>query len=192
LSADRIYPAPPANKRSAEDQARYLSQLTRQIFNLVLSEATIHSLQRYLASAGPENVEDLVGATLLECWEAHHAGTSLTDQEMIRAADRVRQRAIRASKRVSPTDKTETTPSSHLPPEDEVSLVVREFQTVLENSSPEEALIFQRYYLDGQKDIKALAEDLHMSVSTVYRRLNQIRQRFQARRDAIEPPHWAD
>jgi DNA-directed RNA polymerase specialized sigma24 family protein len=71
-------------------------------------------------------------------------------------------------------------------------LVLREFQTVLAQSSPEEALVFQRYYLNGERDISRLAEELQMSPATVYRRLSRIRQAFLARRDALEPPHWAD
>jgi hypothetical protein len=192
LSSDLSYPTPPADKRNLEAQARYLSELISFIFKLPLSEATIHALRRYFARVGPENSEDLVAAILLECWEAHRSETTLTEQELIRAADRVRQRLIRETKRTVLTGTPEVTPSHDLPPEEEVSFVLREFQSILERSSPEEALLFQRYYLDGQRDIRALSEELHMSPATVYRRLSQIRANFLSRREALEPPHWAD
>jgi DNA-directed RNA polymerase specialized sigma24 family protein len=183
---------PPADKRDASAQAAYLSGLIKSIFGLHLSEVVVRGLRRYIASAGPENIEDLVSAILLECWEIHQAGAALTEPDVLRAADRLRQRLVRANRRTILTEKPETTPSPDLPPEEEVMLVLREFQAVLERSSPEEAFIFQRYYLDGQKDIKALAEELHVSPQTIYRWLSRIRHDFLSRRNDLEPPHWAN
>jgi hypothetical protein len=192
LNADRPYPAPPADKRDAEAQVRYLSEMTNVIFKKPLSENAIRILRRFFASVGPENIEDLVGALMLELWESQAGAPEFLESDIIRAADRVRQRLIRASRRTALTDRTDETPSRELLPEEEIMLVLREFQTILQRSSPEEAIIFQRYYLDGQKDINALSRELHMSPATIYRRLGRIRKNFLSRRDATEPPSGLD
>ena len=192
MNEDRLYPTPPTDKRDVNAQVRYLGELTNFIFGLTLSEAVLHGLRRYFARAGSENAEDLVGAILLECWEVHRAGTSLTELEIIRAADKLRQRLIRASRKTVRLGKPEITPSRDLPPEEEIPLVVREFQTILKRGSPEEALLFQRYYLDGPKDIRLLSEELHLSVATIYRRLEKIREKFKSVREGLEPSHSTD
>lgn len=68
---------------------------------------------------------------------------------------------------------------------------MREFQAILERSSPEEALLFQRYYMDGQSNVQALAEELGMSVATIYRHLGQVRKRFFACRGTLKPSREA-
>lgn len=188
---EQQHPHPPTNGQTAEAHARYFAGLIRGSIGLRLTEATIHEVKQYLWRVGPENYEDLIASIFLECWSLHKTGTAITDQDVRKAADRVRQRLIRGTKRTPLTATSEIVPADDLPPDDEAILVLHEFRMFLEGRSSHDALLFQRYYLDGEKNITLLAEELHVSPATVYRKLKTIRDDFRALRDLKDPPHSA-
>ncbi len=187
MSSEREFPKPPENKHDAASQARYLAGLLQAGMGLVLTEQTILDIRRYLYRVGPENYEDLIASIFLECWQEQKPSTPLTDVAVRRAADRVRQRLVRSVRREVATDRSEVVPSAALPPDDEVALVLREFQTFLKQRPGHDALLFQRYYLDGNRDIPSLADELGLSTATVYRKLKTIQDDFKALRELKEP-----
>ena len=150
---------------------------------------TLRSIRGYLHRVGPGNYDDLVASIFLECWQEHLRTPPLTDMAVHRAADRVRQRLLRSIRRAAVTPDVDVTASHELPPEEEVALVLHEFHAFLRRRSVHDALLFQRYYLDGQKDVAALAAELNTSQATLYRRLKAIRDDFLASRDATDPPN---
>jgi hypothetical protein len=182
-------PTPPDNKRDSAAQAQYLADLIQASIGVELSGETIRAVRQHLNRVGADNYEDLIAAIFLECWQEYKATGPLADDAVRRAADRVRQRLIRSTRRESPTATPEFTPYGNLPPDEEVSLVLHEFQVFLARRSPEEALLFQRYYLDNVRDANVLAAEMNTSPATIYRRLKTIREDFLAHRDFRDPPH---
>src|SRR5688572_27901688 len=96
-------------------------------FKVTIGSETLSRMRWYMGQVGAANSDDLLAAIFLECWEAKKAGTVITEQEIRRSADRVRQRVIRAARRDAPTPAVERTPTVDLPPDDEAGLVIREF-----------------------------------------------------------------
>jgi hypothetical protein len=182
MAEGKLYPSRPADTRDAGAMARYTAELIEVALSLKLSSQTVQQIKQHLYRVGPSNHEDLAASIFLECWEAKNRVGSLDEQEVRRAADRVRQRIIRGLKDFLPAGSGDHIPAEDWSPEDEVALVSTEFQNFLERRSALEALLFQRYYLDAEKNIPKLATDLGIAVSTVYRRLKAIRDDYLAMR----------
>jgi RNA polymerase sigma factor (sigma-70 family) len=186
------YPEPPKDSTNATEHAEYLAALIHAGLGLTVSPQAVREFRIYLSRVGPENFHDLIGSIFLECWKEYREKGGLTERGIRLAADRVRQRLIRRLKRETPTAAPELTPADDLPPEDEIQLILKEFHTFLSQRPPQDALLFQRYYIDNDRNIDKLAEEFGISPATVYRRLKSIRDDFAALRGAQEKPHTSD
>ena len=192
MKGDRSFPNAPSNKGNAIEQAEYLASLLRASLGTELSQKTVSEINQHLGRVGTGNYDDLVAAIFLECWQEHKNGNRIDDERVRKAADRVRHRLIRSAKRVALVATPETSANASLPPDDELNLVLNEFHTFLRNRSIQDAILFQRYYLDNQMDIKSLAVELQVSPATVYRRLESIRTEFLSLREAKERSNASD
>lgn len=192
MALDPQSPIPPADKKDLAAQANYLSDLLRQFFHLPLSADAVAGIRRFLWRVGSENYEDLVSSIFLECWEEQRRGKVLTENDVVRIADKLRQRLLRSAKKTVATEAVEETPAPAASPDEEIQLVLHEFQTFLQGRPALDAYLFQRYYLDGKKNVAVLAEELHVSSATIYRRLKAIKNSFLARRDSLDPPHFQE
>lgn len=188
MAKEIAYPNPPSDRGDFSAQAKYLAALVRTLFGVDLSERTVDDLRQFLWRVGPNNTEDLVASILLECWQQHKSGVNVSDSSIRRIADRYRQRIVRGAKRSIQATTPEAAPAPDFAPEDEVSLVLHEFGRLLEKQSVQDALLFQRYFLDQKKDVRSLAAEIGMSVATVYRKLKAIRNDYLALRNLKTPP----
>jgi DNA-directed RNA polymerase specialized sigma24 family protein len=182
----------PADKKDLTAQINYLADLIRQFFHFPLSANGVAGVRRLLWRVGPDNYEDLVSSIFLECWEEQRRGGLLTEGDVVRIADKLRQRLLRSAKKTVATEAVKETPAPAAPPDEDIQLVLHEFQTFLQGRSALDAHLFQLYYLDGKKDVTALAEESHLSIASIYRRLKAIRDGFLARRDLLDPPHFQE
>jgi hypothetical protein len=185
-------PGGPTTPSDPGTHARYLADLILVHFRIKLEPATVAAIRAHMGRVGPGNQADLISSIFLECLEVRQRGIKLTDEEVRRAADRVRQRLIREAERAIPTGDLGQAPAVGLPPDDEAEFVIRQFRDVLRQRSAQDLLLFQRYYLNNQRDVAALAKELGISPATVYRRLAAIRSDYLALRDLRQPPHAAD
>ena len=192
MALDSQSPIPPADKKDLAAQTNYLSDLLRQFFHLPLSADAVAGIRRFLWRVGSENYEDLVSSIFLECWEEQRRGKVLTEYDVVRIADKLRQRLLRSAKKTVATEAVEETPAPAASPDEEIQLVLHEFQTFLQGRPALDAYLFQRYYLDGKKNVAVLAEELHVSSATIYRRLKAIKNSFLARRDSLDPPRFQE
>jgi DNA-directed RNA polymerase specialized sigma24 family protein len=192
VKPDSEQPEPPKDKRDLAGQVQYLAAVLRVTFKLSLVPDELAEITRLVGRVGPENYEDVIAAILLECLQVKQSGGPVSGTFVVRVADRIRQRISRASQRLRPLASPEFAAADALPPEEEVGLVAHEFQVLLKRRSPQEALLFQRYYLDGERNLDHLSEEFQVSRATLYRWLKAIKDDFFSLREMRDPPSGAD
>jgi hypothetical protein len=173
-------PTPPEPDAGPAEYARHFAALASAL-RLTLSEQSVAHVRHHLSRFWPNALDDLVGCTLLECLEARPAGGVLSEDEILRALDRVRHRLTREAKRFQNGELAETAAEQVIPPDEELELVLSEFRAFLATRDAGDAFLFQRHYLDGVSP-QELADEMGIALSTVYRRLKAIRDDFVSRR----------
>lgn len=181
------YPSAPPPGADALSHIAYLRKLIAASTGFTFSDRVAGWLRVYFSRVGPGCYEDLSAWVFLECWAAYIPSKSLTDDAVLLAADRVRQRLTREAKRFRDGPAADSEATSDLPPEEEIELVIGEFHNLLRTRDARDAILFQRHYLDGASP-HDIAAETGIPLSTVYRRIKAIRDDFVSLRASRQRP----
>jgi Mga helix-turn-helix domain len=177
---------------SVATQVRDFLATLQDSFYLEVDSSTISTLQSNLHRVGSENREDLLSTIFLECAEVWQKHGHLNNELLRRIVDRVRHRLVREARRQPLGQESILDAISEMAPEDETEFVIRQFLELLKARSALDVLLFQKFFLENQKEIAALSNEFGLSTATIYRKLQAIQNEYLALRDLRQPPHAAD
>lgn len=166
------------DRSSLSAYARTLAATIEEVFGVALSPAFIRAFVFEAFRVGPDEYEDLGQWLLLECHEMQQAGEPVSEQTVKRAVRRLRERLVRAARRQLAMD-----PSvfADVAADDRgnasLSEIERRVRRIMDKLSPDEALVLHLSMAEGQGP-REIAESLGVSLATVYRRLEAVRDRI--------------
>lgn len=174
------FPPPPGPEAGPPEYARYLTDALRSALRVSVSDDAVAHIRDHFARFWRDALADLAAYTLLECLETRGPDAPPTEDDILRAVDRVRHRLSREAKRFGGGEIADRAQHA-APPDKALAVVLDEFRTLLEKRDARDAFLFQRHYIENVSPAD-LAEETGIPVSTVYRRLKAIRDEFIAGR----------
>ena len=174
------------------EYAREFAELVHTTLKTSLSDKVVEKIRglfsRFLF--WPDALNQIATVAFLECAAERKGDEPLTEDDVLRIVDRVRKSFANEAKRIRSGELVEVAAARTLPPdvEAEYSEILESLREFVNTLKPPESLLFTLRYVENAS-LREIADQTGMPISTVSRRLKQVKAAFISRhRHQIAPP----